>query len=135
MLFIRNPLAFYVLRFFAGRSGRRVFPRVLWYIGNWYPASHRARAIALFSAGAPVAQAIGGILAGSPQRHLVTQVSRAYALSPSVTILNDRPKSASPEVVRGQAPVWEAGKSRKRDGPDCEPAGMSPCLARLQNDF
>jgi MFS transporter, ACS family, tartrate transporter len=65
MLFVRTPLAFYVLRFSLGVAEGGFFPGVLWYIGNWYPASHRARAIALFSTGTPVAQAIGGALAGS----------------------------------------------------------------------
>jgi ACS family tartrate transporter-like MFS transporter len=65
MLFVRTPLAFYLLRFLLGVAEGGFFPGVLWYIGNWYPASHRARAIALFSAGTPIAQAIGGVLAGS----------------------------------------------------------------------
>jgi MFS transporter, ACS family, tartrate transporter len=65
MLFVRTPLGFYALRFSLGVAEGGFFPGVLWYIGNWYPASHRARAIALFSVGAPVAQAIGGILGGS----------------------------------------------------------------------
>jgi hypothetical protein len=38
--------------------------------------------------------------AGSPQRHLVTQDSRACTLSGPATTLNDRPKSAYLEVFR-----------------------------------
>jgi len=39
-------------------------------------------------------------LARLTKRHLVTQDSRAYAQSRPATTLNDRPKSASPEVFR-----------------------------------
>src|SRR6516165_1175766 len=38
--------------------------------------------------------------AGSPQRHLLTQDSRACTVSGPATTLNDRPKSASLEVFR-----------------------------------
>ena len=38
--------------------------------------------------------------AGSPQRHLVTQDSRACTVSGPATTLNDHPKSAYPEVFR-----------------------------------
>ena len=64
MMFVRTARAFYLLRFLLGAAEGGFFPGVLWYLGNWFPASHRARAIALFSTGTPVAQAIGGVLAG-----------------------------------------------------------------------
>jgi len=65
MLFVRTSHTFYLLRFLLGAAEGGFFPGVLWYLGNWFPVSHRARAIALFSTGASVAQALGGVLAGA----------------------------------------------------------------------
>lgn len=63
-MFIRTPASFYILRFLLGVAEAGFFPGVIYYLGLWYPISHRAKAIAGFMIAIPVAGLIGAPLSG-----------------------------------------------------------------------
>ena len=65
LMFVRTPAAFYLLRFLLGVAEAGFFPGVIYYLSLWYPAAHRARAIAAFMTAVPVAGLIGGPLSGA----------------------------------------------------------------------
>ena len=65
LMFVRTPAAFYLLRFLLGVAEAGFFPGVIYYLSLWYPAVHRARAIAAFMSAVPVAGLIGGPLSGA----------------------------------------------------------------------
>jgi ACS family tartrate transporter-like MFS transporter len=54
---------FYTIRFFLGVAEAGFVPGVLVYLSHWYRPEDRGRAVALFFAGIPAAQVIGGPLA------------------------------------------------------------------------
>src|SRR5262249_11065792 len=64
MIFVRSPLAFYILRFLLGAAEAGFCPGVIYYLSLWYPAAQRARAIAAFMTAVPVTGLIGGPLSG-----------------------------------------------------------------------
>jgi D-galactonate transporter len=64
MLFVTSPTGFYVLRFLLGVAEAGFFPGVILYLTYWYPSERRARVLALFMTGIPIAGVIGGPLSG-----------------------------------------------------------------------
>src|SRR3982750_1846628 len=64
MMFVRSPSAFYILRFLLGSAEAGFFPGVIYYLSLWYPAAHRARAIASFMTAVPVTGLVGGPSSG-----------------------------------------------------------------------
>jgi len=64
MMFVRTPTTFYILRFLLGAAEAGFFPGAIYYLSQWYPAAHRARAIAGFMTAVPVSGLIGGPLSG-----------------------------------------------------------------------
>jgi D-galactonate transporter len=64
MLFVKGPLSYYVLRFLLGLAEAGFLPGVIYYLGNWYPTSARARAVSWFMLAIPLAPVLGGPLAG-----------------------------------------------------------------------
>lgn len=65
LMFVRNPVSFYVLRFLLGVAEAGFFPGIIYYLSGWYPRAQRARAIATFMMAIPVAGLIGGPLSGA----------------------------------------------------------------------
>src|SRR6059058_4326638 len=65
LMFVRTPAAFYLLRFLLGVAEAGFFPGVIYYLSLWYPAAHRARAIAAFMTAVPVTGLIGSPLSGA----------------------------------------------------------------------
>ena len=65
LMFVRTPATFYLLRFLLGVAEAGFFPGVIYYLSLWYPAVHRARAIAAFMTAVPVTGLIGGPLSGA----------------------------------------------------------------------
>jgi MFS family permease len=63
MLFVRGPASFYGARFLLGAAEAGFLPGVIYYLGGWFPAAQRARAIALFMSAIPLSAVIGGPLA------------------------------------------------------------------------
>lgn len=76
MMFVRTPLQFYTLRFLLGAAEAGFFPGVIYYLSLWYPAAHRARAIAAFMTAVPVTGLIGGPLSG-----MLLGLNGAYGLA------------------------------------------------------
>ena len=64
MIFIHNSTTFYILRFLLGVAEAGFLPGIIYYLGNWYPAAQRARAVGWFMAAIPLSIVIGGPMAG-----------------------------------------------------------------------
>jgi len=64
MMFISGPISFYVLRFLLGVAEAGFLPGIIYYLGNWYPAKDRARAVSWFMLAIPLSTVVGGPLAG-----------------------------------------------------------------------
>jgi len=63
--FVVGPHSFYALRFLLGLAESGFFPGTLLYLSLWFPARHRAQAIAAFMAAAPLSTAIGSPISGA----------------------------------------------------------------------
>jgi ACS family tartrate transporter-like MFS transporter len=59
---IRTPHQFYLVRFLLGLAEAGFLPALLVYINHWYRSADRGKAIAMFMAGIPASQIIGGPL-------------------------------------------------------------------------
>jgi MFS transporter, ACS family, tartrate transporter len=64
MMFVTGPISFYVLRFLLGVAEAGFLPGIIYYLGNWYPAKDRARAVSWFMLAIPLSTVVGGPLAG-----------------------------------------------------------------------
>jgi ACS family tartrate transporter-like MFS transporter len=62
--FVTGPYSFYALRFVLGLAEAGLYPGILLYFTYWFPAATRARIIALFCMGIPVANLLGSPLSG-----------------------------------------------------------------------
>src|SRR5262249_30094488 len=65
MMFVRSTPTFLALRFLLGAAEAGFFPGMVYYLSQWYPEAHRARAIAAFMTAVPVSGVIGGPLSGA----------------------------------------------------------------------
>ena len=65
MIFVRTPHGFYAMRFILGAAEAGFFPGIILYLKNWFPASARARAVAIFMTANPLAGVVGGPISGS----------------------------------------------------------------------
>jgi len=65
MMFIRGPIAFYLLRFLLGVAEAGFFPGIIFYLSLWFPATVRARMVARFVIAIPISAVIGGPLSGA----------------------------------------------------------------------
>lgn len=65
MIFVRSAHQFYAMRFLLGVAESGFFPGIILYLKNWIPAQARARGIALFMAGIPIAGLVGGPISGA----------------------------------------------------------------------
>lgn len=65
MMFVSGPLSFYILRFLLGVAEAGFLPGIIYYLGNWFPAAERARAVSWFMLAIPLSTVIGGPLAGA----------------------------------------------------------------------
>ena len=63
--FVFGPVSFCALRFLLGLAESGFFPGTLLYLSLWFPARHRAVAIAAFMAAAPLSTAIGSPISGA----------------------------------------------------------------------
>src|SRR5690242_8830012 len=50
MILVRGEYSFYLLRFLLGLAEAGFFPGIIYYLVCWFPGSHRARLMALFTA-------------------------------------------------------------------------------------
>jgi MFS transporter, ACS family, tartrate transporter len=62
--FVKDPVSFSVVRFLLGAAEAGLYPGMILYMTYWFPASTRARFIALFLAAVPLANVIGAPVSG-----------------------------------------------------------------------
>ena len=62
--FVKDPVSFSIARFLLGAAEAGLFPGMVLYMTYWFPASTRARFIALFLAGVPLSNGIGAPISG-----------------------------------------------------------------------
>jgi ACS family tartrate transporter-like MFS transporter len=60
MALVHTPMGFYVLRFLLGVAEAGFFPGVIYYLGLWFPAAQRARAVSQFMTATAIAGVVGG---------------------------------------------------------------------------
>jgi MFS transporter, ACS family, tartrate transporter len=65
MILVHTPRSFYVMRFVLGAAEAGFFPGIILYLKNWFPASARARAVAIFMTANPLAGVVGGPISGA----------------------------------------------------------------------
>ncbi len=63
--FVVGPRSFYALRFLLGAAEAGFFPGIVYYLSLWFPARHRAVAIAAFMTAAPLSIALGSPISGA----------------------------------------------------------------------
>lgn len=61
--FAPNAMTLLVLRFLLGVAEAGLFPGVVFYLSQWFPAAHRARMVGVFMLAIPIASALGTPLA------------------------------------------------------------------------
>src|SRR5580765_1606138 len=64
-IFVKGAWSFYFLRFLLGAAEAGYFPGVAFYLGHWFPARYRTRAIAWFMVAIPISSVVGGALSGA----------------------------------------------------------------------
>jgi len=65
MMFVRGPVAFYVLRCLLGVAEAGFFPGIIFCLTRWFPSAERGRAVASFMTAVVVAGIIGGPVSGA----------------------------------------------------------------------
>ncbi|MFJ3047451.1 MFS transporter [Herbaspirillum chlorophenolicum] len=63
-MFVQTPTQFYVLRFLLGLAEAGFYPGIILYLTYWFPSHRRAKVIAVFMSGIPVAGILGNPLSG-----------------------------------------------------------------------
>lgn len=64
LLFVRDPVSFYGLRFLTGAAEAGFFPGIVLFLSRWFPSARRGRVMAMFMAAIPLSGVIGGPLSG-----------------------------------------------------------------------
>jgi D-galactonate transporter len=64
MMFVQGTASFYVLRFLLGVAEAGFLPGIIYYLSQWFPRLHRARAVSWFMIGIPLSLVFGGPLSG-----------------------------------------------------------------------
>lgn len=70
MMFVKSPVAFYVMRFMLGVFEAGFFPGMIFYLTYWYPSARRGRVMALFLTAVAMAGVLGGPASGWALNHL-----------------------------------------------------------------
>jgi MFS transporter, ACS family, tartrate transporter len=107
MIFVRTPHSFYAMRFVLGAAEAGFFPGIILYLKNWFPATARGRAVAIFMTANPLAGVVGGPISGALlnlhhfglagwQWMFILEGFPAVLLAATVLFtLNDRPSDAT----------------------------------------
>jgi ACS family tartrate transporter-like MFS transporter len=75
MIYVSGATSFYTLRFLLGVAEAGFLPGIIYYLGTWFPAKERARALSWFMLAIPLSTVIGGPIAG-----LILTLDGAYGL-------------------------------------------------------
>ena len=114
--FVKEPISFCILRFLLGAAEAGLYPGMILYMTFWFPASTRARFIALFLAGVPLSNVIGapisGWLLGVGGHGLTRLAMDAAAGRHSVTDLRRGDPVAAARWPRQGQMAHRAGKRR-----------------------
>src|SRR3984957_14431332 len=65
MLLVRTPAEFYAARFLLGMAEAGVFPGVVYYLSQWFPANMRARTVSQFYMALPLSSVVMRSVAGA----------------------------------------------------------------------
>ena len=63
-VFVRTPVEFGAVGFLLGTVEAGFYPGVIVYLATWFPSRQRARIVALFMSGIPLAGILGNPLSG-----------------------------------------------------------------------
>lgn len=62
--FVNTPKQFYWIRFLLGLAEAGFYPGIIVYIGHWFPAQDRAKAIAILTTGGSISTILGAPISG-----------------------------------------------------------------------
>jgi MFS family permease len=107
MMWVRTPQQFYAVRFLLGMAEAGFFPGVVYYLGLWFPAAYRGRALSGILIGIPLSQVLGaplgaallgltgiGHLSGWQWLFLVEGLPSVLLGLAALAYLTDRPENA-----------------------------------------
>ncbi|HEX6398539.1 MAG TPA: MFS transporter [Steroidobacteraceae bacterium] len=63
-MFVQGEMSFYAMRFLLGAAEAGFLPGIVFYLSQWFPRLHRARAVSWFMIGIPLSIVFGGPLSG-----------------------------------------------------------------------
>ena len=69
-MFVQGATSFYVLRFLLGMAEAGFLPGIVYYLSQWFPREHRARAVSWFMIGIPLSLIFGGPMSGWIMKYL-----------------------------------------------------------------
>ena len=70
MIFVKDPVSFYVMRFLLGLAEAGFLPGVILYLTYWFPAARRGRTMGFFYTALALAGVIGGPLSGAIMHYM-----------------------------------------------------------------
>ena len=140
MMFMRTPIQFYALRVLLGVAEAGFFPGIIYYLGQWFPAAQRARALARFMIAMALAGTIGnplsGWLLGFDGRlglhgwqwvFLVEGILSVLLGLAVLTLLTDRPEQA--RWLSAEQRSWLAERLARDEDESSAPHGLSALRA------
>ena len=143
MMFVRTPLQFYLLRVLLGVAEAGFFPGVIYYLGHWFPAPERARAISRFMVAVPIAAAFGNPLggwilgldgwrglAGWQWLFLIEGLPSVFLGLSVLVLLTDRLEEA--RWLSSAQRAWLAARLRRDQEESPAPHGLPPMRALAQ---
>ncbi len=141
MMLVRGVASFYALRFLLGVVEAGFFPGMIFYLANWFPAAHRARAVARFMTAIPLSGVVGGPLSGwllgwngvaglaGWQWLFVLEGLPSIVLGVvALRYLTDRPEDAAWLPVDGRAWLAERLREERANGSDRRRASLRLAL-------
>ncbi len=143
MMFVRTPVHFYVLRFLLGVAEAGFFPGIVYYLSQWFPAAHRARASSRFMIAIPLSGVVGGVfggwllglnghmgLAGWQWLFLLEGIPSVLLGFAVLAWLTDRPEKA--EWLGAEQREWLAAQLRRDHNESRGVHGIPPLRALAQ---
>ncbi len=70
MMFVQGVWSFYAMRFLLGVAEAGFLPGIIYYLSQWFPRAHRAKAVSWFMIGIPLSLVFGAPLSGWLMRDL-----------------------------------------------------------------
>ncbi len=64
MMFVQGEWSFYFMRVLLGAAEAGFLPGIVYYLSQWFPRAHRAKAVSWFMIGIPLSIVFGGPLSG-----------------------------------------------------------------------